>query len=129
MASHVSLDGKLTSHDETCHGLFPERLVKDPVFIQHVMVSTVFGAGVVLFGAGYAIFLALSRLQGMSRKRRMLGWIAIGWYLLLVFCVLGLVQTLHLRGWWFGLVVLMLIGYFVGPRFIWRLSDEMHSNE
>ena len=129
MASHVSFDGKLTSHDETCHGLFLERLVKDPVFIQHVMVSTVFGAGVVLFGAGYAIFLALSRLQGMARKRRMLGWIAIGWYLLLIFCVLGLVQTLHLRGWWLGLVVLMLIGYFVGPRFIWRLSDEMHSNE
>ncbi len=103
--------------------------MKDPVFIQHVMISTVFGAGVVLFGAGYAIFLALSRLQGMAQKRRMLGWVAIAWYLLLVFCVFGLVQTLHLRGWWLGLVALMLIGYYVGPRFIWRLSDEMHSDE
>lgn len=93
------------------------------------MISTVFGAGVVLFGAGYAIFLALSRLQGMAQKRRFLGWIAISLYLLLVLCVLGLVVTLHLRGWWLGLVALMLVGYFVGPRFIWRLSDEMHSNE
>lgn len=103
--------------------------MKDPMFVQHVMVATVYGAGVVLCGAGYAIFLALSRLDGMIRKKRFLNWVAVGWYVLLVLSVFGLVQTLQLRNWWLGLVVLMLAGYFIAPRFIWRLSHEMHSKE
>lgn len=93
------------------------------------MVATLYGAGVVLCGAGYAIFLALSRLDGMVHKKRFLTWVAIVWYLFLVLSVVGLVHTLKLYGWWLGLVVLMLVGYFLAPRFIWKLSHEMHSKE
>ena len=103
--------------------------MKDPLVVQGVMVATLYGGGVVLCGASYAIFLALSRLDGMAKKRRLLSFTALASYLLLVLSTIGLVQSLQLRGWWLGLVALMLLGYFLAPRFIWKLSHEMHFRE
>ena len=99
----------------------------DTSYAQDVMVATLFGAGIVMAGAGYAIFLALSRLSGLTAKHRTLNFAALLWYGLLVLCVIGLATHLNLQGWWLGLIALMLLGYFVAPRFIWRLSDELHS--
>ncbi len=103
--------------------------MKDPLIVQNVMVATLYGAGVVLFGASYAIFLALSRLDGMLHKRKLLSLVALFSYVLVALSTIGLVHSLQLRGWWLGLVGLMLIGYFLAPRFIWKLSHEMHSRE
>ena len=99
----------------------------DTNYAQDVMVATLFGAGIVVCGAGYAIFLSLSRLSGLAAKRRSLNLAAFAWYGLLVLCVIGLASRLDLQGWWLGLVAAMLIGYFVAPRFIWRLSNELDS--
>ena len=38
-------------------------------------------------------------------------------------------MLLHLWGLWLVLVTLMLVGYFVAPRFIWRLSEEVHEED
>ena len=98
-----------------------------PNDVHDVMIASFFGAGIVLCGAGYAIFLALSRLSGMTRKQRFLNITALLWYVLLLLCVVGLSTHLNLQGWWLGIVAIMLLGYFFAPRFIWRLSDELHS--
>ena len=39
---------------------------------------------------------------------------------------MALVPLLDLEGWWLGLIAVLLIGYFVAPRFIWRLSLAVH---
>ena len=97
-----------------------------PSVAHDVMIATLFGAGIVVCGAGYAIFLALSRLAGLTTKHRMSNFESLVWYGLLVLCVIGLATHLDLRGWWLGLIALMLLGYFLAPRFM-TLVDT-HSN-
>ena len=96
---------------------------------QNVMIAAFFGAAIVLCGAGYAIFLALSRLSGMSANHRLLNAISIVWYIALVGCVVGLVTYLDLQNWWLVLIAFILIGYFTLPRFIWNLSEQLHKGD
>ena len=95
---------------------------------QEVMVATLFGAGVVLCGALYAVFLTLARLAGMAAKRKLLTILSILCYGLLVINVFFLAVALDLRGWWLALIVVMVVGYFFAPRFIWKLSVAVHDD-
>ncbi len=92
------------------------------VDIHQIAIAALLGGAIILFGAGYAIFHALSRLSGSFR------FVAISLlcYVALAACVVGLTVVLHLWGGWLPLIALMLIGYFVAPRFIWRLSESVH---
>lgn len=94
----------------------------DPVDIHRIAGAALFGGGIILFGAGYAILHALSRLSGSAR----LAGVSLLSYAALAGCVAGLTVLLNLWGAWLVLIVLMLLGYFAAPRFIWRLSEEVH---
>lgn len=97
--------------------------------VQDILIATAFGAGVVVFGAFYSISLALARLAGMSAKRTALIALSYLSYGLTAVNVILFAYFLRLSGWWLGLILLMLVGYFFAPRFIWRLSVEIHKED
>ena len=94
----------------------------DPVAIHEIAGAALLGGAIILFGACYALFLALSRLHGSTLLSR----ISLACYAALAACVWGLTVLLNLWGWWLALVCALLAGYFVAPRFIWRLSEAVH---
>ena len=95
----------------------------EPVAAANLLAAAVSGALVVLAGAGYAIFFALSRLMG---RAALLRW-AYGCYVVLAAAVWGLADTLSLVGYWWLLVVAMLIGYLLAPHGIWHLCVATHA--
>ena len=101
------------------------RTVADPGRIHTFAAAALVGGAMVLFGAGYAIFHALA---GLSRSRRF-ARISLVSYAALAACAVALVPLLDLEGWWLALIAVLLIGYFVAPRFIWRLSLAVHGEE
>ena len=82
-------------------------------------------AAVVLCGAGYAVLLALGR----ARQRPVLSRAALGAYAGVVVATVSLAWALRLDGLWLVLVALLLVGYFVAPRAVWRLSVATHPKE
>jgi len=49
-------------------------------------------------------------------------------YAVLAGCVLTLMRTAHLDGYWATLTLVMLIGYFAAPRAIFRLCHVTHAD-
>ena len=96
----------------------------DPVELQRIAVAALSAGGIVLFGATYAICLALGRLKSLSILRS-LAYVA---YLALVAVTALFAWAMNLSGGWAVLTVLLLIGYFVAPRAIWRLSVATHES-
>jgi len=94
----------------------------DPVATQHIMMAAIAGALIILFGAVYALFYALSRLQ---RRPRLMVF-AYAAYLVLLGAVGVLVSTLNMSGFWQVVAAVMVIGYFVAPRLIWHLCAGTH---
>lgn len=94
----------------------------DPVMPADMAASFVAAALVVLFGAGYAALYTWARLT----DRRVLLWWAYGCYGLLALAVAKLAQFNHLDDLWQSLVLLMLVGYLLAPRAIWRLCAGTH---
>ena len=86
------------------------------------MLATLSGAMVVLFGAFYALLFALSRLNGQP-KLLILAYAAYG---VLVLATGGLAVSLNLQGYWWILVVTLLLGYLVAPHGIWHLCVGTH---
>lgn len=99
----------------------------DPVAIHQIAGAALLGGGIVLCGAGYAIFHALAGLS--ATRRAIFVVVSLGCYAALAGCVVGLAVLLNLHGWWLTLVALLLICYFLAPRFIWRLSEAVHRDE
>ena len=97
----------------------------DPVDIHRIAGAALLGGAIILFGAGYAILHALSRLSASP----LLAGFSLVCYAALAACVAGLAVLLHLWGLWLVMVVLMLVGYFLAPRFIWRLSEQVHEHD
>ena len=98
------------------------RTLLDPVAIHEIAGAALLGGAIILFGACYALFLALSRLNGSVAFAR----ISLACYAALAASVAGLTALLNLWGWWLALVAVMLVGYYIAPRFIWRLSEAVH---
>ena len=94
----------------------------DPVDVQRFAIAALSAGAVVLFGACYAVFLALSRLRGFI----LLYHLSNLSYVALAASVAVLGWSLRLGGAWLVLVALLLLGYYVAPRFIWRLSVATH---
>ena len=97
----------------------------DPVAIHQLLGATMLGGAIILFGAGYAVLLALSRLN----RSLFLSRTSLVCYGGLAASTVGLTVLLNLWGWWLALVILLLVGYFIAPRFIWRLSVAVHGDE
>ena len=97
----------------------------EPVEVQRIVLATLAAGAAVLFGACYAIFLALSRLRDLAVLRRLSNVS----YLALAVAVLALAWNLRLTGGWLALIVILLAGYYLAPRFIWRLSVATHDSE
>ena len=95
----------------------------DPVEVQQIALAAILSGAIIFFGAAYAIFYALSRLNNKTQFMRY----AIAFYGGLALSTVGLANVLHLTGWWLILVVTLLVGYFIAPRFIWRLSEDVHN--
>ena len=76
------------------------------------------------FGAFYAICLALGRLKTLAFLLR----ISYAAYAGLVVATVLFAWAMNLTGWWLALVVVLLVGYFVAPRAIWRLSVATHES-
>jgi len=96
----------------------------DPVELQRIAGAALSAGGSVLFGAAYAICLALGRLKGLAILRP-LSYFA---YLALVAVTVLFAWAMNLTGGWAVLAVVLLVGYFVAPRSIWRLSVATHES-
>ncbi len=96
----------------------------DPVEAQQIMLATMAGALVVMFGAIYAALFAWSRL----RKRP--AWMPAAYlaYLCLAVATIVLARSLHLSGFWSTVVFVMLFGYLLAPHAIWHLCVGTHES-
>ncbi len=97
----------------------------EPVAAGHIMIATMAGAMVILFGASYALLFAFSRIK--SYPKLMIG--AYLAYLLFAASVATMAYTLNLHGFWYLIVAVMLIGYLLAPHGIWHLCVGTHQNE
>ena len=94
----------------------------EPVEVQRIALAALSAGAVVLFGACYAVFLALSRLRRFAVLRHLSNLS----YVALAAAVAALAWLLRLDGAWLVLVAALLVGYYAAPRFIWRLSVATH---
>ncbi len=96
-----------------------------PVDLKDFLLTFFVSAGVILSGACYALFYAWGRLR--ARPAFLRG--ALLAYLVLAVCTLTLMQTAHLEGYWRTITLLMLAGYYIAPRAIFRLCHVTHADE
>ncbi len=94
----------------------------EPVAAGHIMIATIAGALVIMFGAVYALLFAWSRVK--SYPKLMIG--AYLAYLLFAISVVVMAYTLHLNGFWYLIVAVMLLGYLLAPHGIWYLCVGTH---
>lgn len=87
-----------------------------------LLLSAFAGAMVVISGGLYALLLALARLRGSLQ----LGRAAACAYAVLVVFALVLADRLELERGWFAVIAVMLVGYLLAPRAIWRLTEGTH---
>jgi len=97
----------------------------EPVELQDFFVVFFSGAMVIMAGALYALLFAWSRLQS---KPWMMA-LAYGSYCILFISVLTLGSAAHLNGFWWWLVVAMLVGYLLAPHGIWKLCVGTHTTD
>jgi hypothetical protein len=98
--------------------------MNDPLSAQQLLSAGVSGALMVFFGALYALFLCLHRLQ----PTRYWSWPAYASFLILVACSIVLAVALELTLFWQAAMVFILICYYFSPPFIWRLSVATHAD-
>lgn len=94
----------------------------DSSSVQSLLGAAASGAAIVLFGALYALLLALARLQ----QRAALLVFAYATYACLIASTFVLARTLDMHGVWLLLPVLLLIGYLLAPHGVWRLCVGIH---
>lgn len=95
----------------------------EPVELKDFFIVFFSGAMVIMAGALYALLFAWSRLQSKP-------WMMFFAYLsygILFISVLTLASAAHLHGFWWWLVVIMLVGYLFAPHGIWNLCESTHA--
>ena len=90
--------------------------------IPQLAAAGLSAAALVLCAAGYALLLALGRARGLAVLRRA----ALLAYAGVVLAAVALCWALRLEGLWLVLVAVVLVGHFVAPRALWRLSVATH---
>jgi len=94
-----------------------EKLTADALFVAGFS-----GAGVVIFGGLYALFLALSFIKTGFRDR----FLAYVNYLALCFAFYHLANALYLDFIWQLIILLLLVAYLISPHLIWKLTHATH---
>jgi hypothetical protein len=97
----------------------------EPVIAQDIMIATMSGALIVLFGAIYALLYAWSKLQKNSTLM-VASYLA---YILFVAATMSLAKALNLDGFWSLVTAVMIVGYFIAPRGIWYLCVGTHKTQ
>jgi len=97
--------------------------VLEPVELKDFFIVFFSGAMVIMAGALYALLFAWSRLQ--SKPWMMV--LAYASYGILFVSVLVLGSAAHLHGFWWWLVITMLVGYLLAPHGIWNLCVATHA--
>ena len=94
----------------------------DVVAADAIMRAVASGAGVVMAGSCYALFLGVAYYSGKKR------WLlpAYASYIGLIIAVVVLAQALNFTGYWWYLVATMLGGYLLAPHAIWHLCVCTH---
>jgi hypothetical protein len=90
---------------------------------QEIMLATLSGALVVLFGAMYAMLFAFARLS-----HPFLMPFAYAAYSLFAAFALVLARSLHMSGFWLIVILTMLVGYLLAPHGIWHLCVGTHAD-
>ena len=101
----------------------------EAVDIHRIAGAALLGSAILVTALGYTIFLALARLQGPTRLYRILNAISLTSFAGLIASVIGFSYVMNFDRWWYVLSGLMVCGYFVAPRFIWKLTTTMHDPE
>jgi len=91
----------------------------------NLLLGTASGAMIVVSGGLYALFLALGRLRH-SRGMRLAAAAA---YATMACFVFLLVAQLSLDRVWYIAVFVVLAGYLLAPKAIWRLTEATHRSE
>ena len=97
----------------------------EPVVAQNILLAAMAGAMVVLFGAIYAALFAWSKIK---KNPRFMIAAYLSYLIFVVFTIL-LAYTLHLTGFWYLIVALMIFGYLLAPHGVWRLCVGTHKVE
>jgi len=95
----------------------------EPVELKDFFIVFFSGAMIIMSGALYALLFAWSRLQ--SKPWMMAA--AYGSYGILFISILTLGSAAHLNGFWWWLVIAMLVGYLLAPHGIWKLCVGTHT--
>jgi FlaA1/EpsC-like NDP-sugar epimerase len=101
--------------------------VIEPVELANFFTVFFSAAMVILCGALYALLFAYSQIHNMPR----LMWLAYASYSTLAVSVffLGDAANLFNNDFWTFIVGLMLVGYLLAPRMIWKLCVGTHTCE
>jgi hypothetical protein len=75
--------------------------------------------------AAYAGFFALGRLTGRAIWRRL----AYAAYALVIGSTALFARALRIDGYWWVLIAILLAGYALAPRAIWRLCTATHGED
>lgn len=89
-----------------------------------LLLGAVAGAMIVISGGLYALLLALGRLR---RSRRLETFSSFA-YLVLALFAFVLAEALALERAWYVVIAVMLVGYLLAPRMIWRLTQSTHAD-
>lgn len=92
--------------------------------IRNLLLATVSGGLVVVFGALYALLFAHSRLRNRPKLMRP----AYMCYFVLCTAVVVLIVTLDFHGFWLLVAAVMLVGYLLAPHVIWHLCVATHDD-
>lgn len=96
----------------------------EPVKLADFFITFFSAASVIIFGALYALLFAYSRMKNVPRIMPL----AYAAYAALFVSVMVLANVANLFGslFWQFIVFLMLVGYFLAPRFIFQLCVATH---
>lgn len=98
----------------------------EPVKMADFFITFFSAASVIIFGALYALLFAFSRMKDVPRLMPL----AYAAYAVLFVSVMVLANVANLFGspFWQFIVFLMLVGYFLAPRFIFKLCEATHES-
>lgn len=98
-----------------------------PVELANFFTVFFSAASVILFGAGYALLFAWSRVRNRPGLMPLAYLSYVGLFVSVL--TLAFAANLFVNGFWTFIVLLMLVGYLVAPHGIWHLCVQTHEYE
>ncbi len=99
----------------------------EPVKLANFFTVFFSAASVILFGAGYALLFAWSRVKQQPRILPLAYLAYLGLFVSVL--VLAFAANLFHNTFWTVIVLLMLGGYLLAPHAIWHLCVGTHADE